>query len=761
MVLTRAQGRQEYSEFALLDALLEAGSARATFLLEQGEAAALVCGPSNFTPLHAAALTDCHRLIAPLVEAGAAPNEQIAHLDGAGALSLRRFLVDHSRLPSSKLCAVFRGVTPLHVAAWLGHQATCSALLAAGADPEVACLEGRTALAIACYFLDCRPKRSLAIIKDLLAAGADPLCADFHGISALVLSPHCPAPIQKILLDQILLKYGGIDLACQGTAATSAASAAGVGAAPSAGAGSGDGSSGVDEAAAAAAADQPASAAVEAEEEGVDAPAESEAAAEAAANGELLLQPDEEEEAAAEPVAEDAPEAAGDAAGAGLVAGAAAGAAVADELAAVEGAEAAGQAAAAAAAPQEQQAQQAQQGPPPQPPLRLLHELPPERHMDVLQAALCSKHWPVFDFFLGAASPSVQYPLHAVSRLLSICIYTGDVSLVQRVLRSGLRADAAGVNSQGHPHVAVAAVHGYEGVLDALCAAGGTVSLKALHHAADMRSMQGLRLLLARGRPPVLSDDTPVHIGGAHGRSGELCVMLRLLRDTAFRLRYCYRSDQRRHAAESLALVECLSEAGYRPTVYPQAIVHSGWIDLQGRLVSNYDPTQDKPVAFDLEGVNRYTWLAAKREPWSPQRHRYWPPRFQAAVQQLLLLHHTGRAGTGEGSGGPLTRGKRARLDLLQRRITPTYLGPVGGTAAAAAAASVAAKPAAAEPAALQPAAAAAKAGGGTVAGRPVQPRGLKRGRAAAEEQAPLALLPKELLLRIIAEAAYPISDWV
>lgn len=33
------------------------------------------------------------------------------------------------------------GVTPLHIAAWLGHQATASALLAAGADPEVACLE--------------------------------------------------------------------------------------------------------------------------------------------------------------------------------------------------------------------------------------------------------------------------------------------------------------------------------------------------------------------------------------------------------------------------------------------------------------------------------------------------------------------------------------------------------------------------------------------------------------------------------------------
>lgn len=61
MVLTRAQGRLEYSEFALLDALLEACTARAKFLLEQGEAAALVSGPSNFTPLHAAALTDCHR----------------------------------------------------------------------------------------------------------------------------------------------------------------------------------------------------------------------------------------------------------------------------------------------------------------------------------------------------------------------------------------------------------------------------------------------------------------------------------------------------------------------------------------------------------------------------------------------------------------------------------------------------------------------------------------------------------------------------
>lgn len=47
-------------------------------------------------------------------------------------------------------------------------------------------------------------------------------------------------------------------------------------------------------------------------------------------------------------------------------------------------------------------------------------------------------------------------------------------------------------------------------------------------------------------------------------------------------LRYCYRSDQARHAAESLALVECLAEAGYRPTVYPQAsaLWHANWLAI-------------------------------------------------------------------------------------------------------------------------------------------------------------------------------------
>jgi hypothetical protein len=57
-------------------------------------------------------------------------------------------------------------------------------------------------------------------------------------------------------------------------------------------------------------------------------------------------------------------------------------------------------------------------------------------------------------------------------------------------------------------------------------------------HPSPPPRAQGLRLLLARGRPPVLAPGAePPHIGGSHSRAGELCVVLRLLRDTAFRVR--------------------------------------------------------------------------------------------------------------------------------------------------------------------------------------------------------------------------------
>lgn len=66
----------------------------------------------------------------------------------------------------------------------------------------------------------------------------------------------------------------------------------------------------------------------------------------------------------------------------------------------------------------------------------------------------------------------------------------------------------------------------------------GPASPRSALPPSSLCRLQGLQLLLARGRPPVLSaSGEPVHIGGAHCRAGEQCVVLRLLRDTAFRVR--------------------------------------------------------------------------------------------------------------------------------------------------------------------------------------------------------------------------------
>ncbi|KAI3430817.1 hypothetical protein D9Q98_009228 [Chlorella vulgaris] len=648
MVQTRSARAPEVpSSFGLIRALLAGNTSRARQLLHQ----ALVSGPSGFSCLHAAALSDCHRLIAPLVAARlqaneanaeapipaamAGPDQQIGPLDGAAASALRTFLREHSKLPSAKICAVFRGVTPLHIAAWLGHQATLQALLQAGADTELPCLEGRTALSIACYFLDCRPKRSLCIIEMLLAAGADPLCADFHGVGSLVLSPHCPRPIQTFLLDHVLARFGGPPPTSQ-----------------------------------------------------PEPPFLSLPAADAA-----------------------------------------------------------------------------------QGPLQPL-DLAPDKHSDVLLAALVARHKRAFDFFLAATVPEVSYPSHACNRILSLAIMEGDVPLVQRILTCGLRPRADGYNGQGHPLIAIAAVHGHADVMDVLCVHGASVTLKALHYAADTRSCQALQLLLARGRPAVLTSDAAIRVGGAHSRSGELCVVLRLLRDTAFRLRYCYRNDVHRHALESLAMVELLADAGYRPTVYPQAIVHNGWVDLLGRLVHNYDPTVDKPTAFDLDGVNRYTWLAAKCEPWTAVNHHRWPPSFQAAVRSLLLMHHAGRAAHGgAGSAAPrlvhtksyalpvgvgappesltvLTRAaKRARLEELPQLRAPVAMAAPAGTGRKAAAAGTA------------PAAAAPRKQRGLASGS--QPAAAAAAPRVPAVRAALCCLPPEILLDIIRRAAYPVSAWL
>lgn len=107
-MLTRS-AQNPSSSFALLDALLAGNSSRAKLLLAQDPQRGQLAGPSGFGTLHAAALTDSHRLVAPLVAAGVDVDQQIGTLDGPAAFALRQFLRDHSKLPASKLCAVFRG----------------------------------------------------------------------------------------------------------------------------------------------------------------------------------------------------------------------------------------------------------------------------------------------------------------------------------------------------------------------------------------------------------------------------------------------------------------------------------------------------------------------------------------------------------------------------------------------------------------------------------------------------------------------------
>ena len=192
-------------------------------------------------------------------------------------------------------------------------------------------------------------------------------------------SPHCPAPIQKLLLDQILIKYGGIDPNRESAAAAAAAAdepCLGGDAAGTVDGGDGSGSS--NEVAVAAEAEQLANAAAEEEGEVADEEEPGEAveaaaaAAEAAAEGGELA-------------------AAGDVLEANQVAQAADDAVAAVEAAAAEEeeVEAAGQAVGAALLEQQQQQQQAQQQAqqqgPALPAARLLQELSPDRHMDVLQ----------------------------------------------------------------------------------------------------------------------------------------------------------------------------------------------------------------------------------------------------------------------------------------------------------------------------------------------------------------------------------------
>ena len=156
MVATRTS-HGPVSQWSLLDAVLASQPSRARILLEKDPWLAKVTGPSNFSCLHAAACTDSYKLVPALLAAGAsrsAPlpplsvDAPIAALDAGAAFALRQFLREHSKLPSSKLCAVFRGES----------LCCCPTFLSGGRTHK------RGAFAVGCWFIRTAP-RSRAVLQ--------------------------------------------------------------------------------------------------------------------------------------------------------------------------------------------------------------------------------------------------------------------------------------------------------------------------------------------------------------------------------------------------------------------------------------------------------------------------------------------------------------------------------------------------------------------------------------------------------------------
>jgi ankyrin repeat protein len=92
------------------------------------------------------------------------------------------------------------GVTPLMVAAGLGHGAVVSALLAAGADVDAADARGFTALFHACHNGD-EDRGYPDVVQTLLAAGADKEARIGYGVRPLMYAAgHGEAAVVQALL---------------------------------------------------------------------------------------------------------------------------------------------------------------------------------------------------------------------------------------------------------------------------------------------------------------------------------------------------------------------------------------------------------------------------------------------------------------------------------------------------------------------------------------------------------------------------------
>ncbi|PRW44441.1 leucyl phenylalanyl-tRNA-- transferase [Chlorella sorokiniana] len=119
--------------------------------------------------------------------------------------------------------------------------------------------------------------------------------------------------------------------------------------------------------------------------------------------------------------------------------------------------------------------------------------------------------------------------------------------------------------------------------------------------------------------------------------------------------------------AQYLTLLEPLLGAGYRPAVYEN--VHISRDGGPATLVPHFDPIQED-AGLDLDGCNKYLWLAIQRPDWSPAQHHRFPPAFRAAARGLLLSSHrwgsaSAAAGAEEAAGLPSS----AHLGALPRDV--------------------------------------------------------------------------------------------
>lgn len=82
------------------------------------------------------------------------------------------------------------------------------------------------------------------------------------------------------------------------------------------------------------------------------------------------------------------------------------------------------------------------------------------------------------------------------------------------------------------------------------------------------------------------------------------------------------------------------------------------------RVRRDVDPAAEHAGDWQLEGRGRWLWRAARERPWAPAQHPRFPPAFQAAARALLLAAHRG-GGLPE-RGGQDSRGGDVRQQQLE-----------------------------------------------------------------------------------------------